>query len=88
MRTVTVLAAGLLIFSGVFLFSRLFLPHYPQATAWATGVFVAAWLAATVFNLWVGVSHAGYSVREELPILVLLFSVPASVALLVRWQFD
>jgi hypothetical protein len=46
-----------------------------------------AWLAATVFNLWVGVSHAGYSVREELPILLLLFAVPAVVALLVRWKF-
>jgi hypothetical protein len=40
-----------------------------------------------VFNLWVGVSHAGYSVREELPILLLLFAVPAAVALLVRWKF-
>jgi len=41
----------------------------------ATWSFVAAWFAATVFNLWVGVSHAGYSVREELPILLLLFAV-------------
>lgn len=87
MRTVIILAAGLMIFAGLFLYCRLFVQHYPQATTWATWVFVVAWLAATVFNLWVGVSHAGYSVREELPILLLLFAVPAVVALLVRWKF-
>jgi uncharacterized membrane protein YwaF len=87
MRTVIMLAAGLMIFAGLFLYSRLFVQHYPQAATWATWAFVMVWLAATVFNLWVGVSHAGYSVREELPILLLLFTVPAAVALLVRWKF-
>jgi hypothetical protein len=86
MRTVNVLAAGLFIFAGLFIYSRLFVQHYPQAPAWATWGFLAAWLVATVFNLWVGVSHAGYSVREELPILFLLFAVPAAVALTVRWK--
>lgn len=87
MRTLTILAAGLLVFAGLFLYSRLFAQHYPHAVTWVTWSFVAAWLGATVFNLWVGVSHAGYSVREELPILLLLFGVPAAVALLVRWKF-
>jgi hypothetical protein len=87
MRTLTILAAGLLIFAGLFLYGRLFVQHYPHALTWATWGFVAAWLVATVFNLWVGVSHAGYSVREELPIMLLLFAVPAVVALLVRWKF-
>ena len=86
MRTVTVLVAGLLIFAGIFLYSRLFVEHYPHAASWATGSFVAAWLAATVFNFWVGVTLAGYSVREELPILLVLFAVPAAVALLVHWK--
>jgi hypothetical protein len=40
-----------------------------------------------LFNFWVGVSHAGYAVREELPILLLICVVPAAVALLVRWKF-
>ena len=26
------------------------------------------------FNMWVGVSHAGYTVRDELPIMLLLFA--------------
>jgi hypothetical protein len=87
MRTVTILAAGLLIFAGLFLYGRLFVQHYPLAPTWATWGFVAAWLAATVFNVRVGVSHASYSLREELPILLLLFAVPAAVARLFRWRF-
>jgi hypothetical protein len=86
MRTAIILASGLLIVAGLFLYSRLFVQHHPHAATWATWGFVAAGLAATVFNLWVGVSQAGYTVREELPILLLLFAVPAAVALLVRWK--
>ena len=86
MRTVTILVAGVLIFAGLFLYGRLFAPHYPHAATWATWSFVAVWLAATVFNLWVGVSLAGYSVRDELPILLLLFAVPAAIAFLVHWK--
>jgi hypothetical protein len=87
MRTVTILVSGLLVFAGLFLYSRLFVQHYPHAATWATSGFVAIWLLATVFNLWVGVSRAGYSAREELPILLLLFAVPAAMAVLVRWKF-
>ena len=87
MRTVTILVCGLLILAGLFLYSRLFVLHYPHATTWATWGFVAIWLLATVFNLWVGVSHAGYSALEELPIMLLLFAVPTATAMLTRWKF-
>ena len=36
------------------------------------------WLAITGVNMWIGVSKAGYSVAEELPILALLFLMPAT----------
>ena len=36
MRTVTILVSGLLIFAGLFLYSRLFVQHYPNAVTWAT----------------------------------------------------
>jgi len=45
---------------------------------------VAIWLALTSFNLWVGVSKAGYSVREELPVFLLLFGLPAATVWLAR----
>jgi hypothetical protein len=56
---------------------------------WSTGTsqlptaliaFIATWLLVAVANMWVGVSKAGYAVREELPILLLVFAVPALLA--------
>jgi len=88
MRTVFVLVSGLLMFSSLFFYSRLFVQHYPGAVTIVTYSFVVLWLAATVFNMWVGISHAGYSFREELPIMLLLFALPAVVALVVRWKFS
>ena len=44
-----------------------------------------AWLLVAAVNMWVGVQHAGYSVREEAPILLIVFAVPAAVAAFVVW---
>lgn len=87
MRTALILASGLLLLMAFVIFSRLFTQHYPSAPTWAVGTFLAAWLAATGFNFWVGVNKAGYSVSEELPIMLVLFGVPAIAALLIRWKF-
>ena len=45
--------------------------------------FLPAWLLMSVVNMWVGVTRAGYTVREELPIMLLVFAVPAAAAWLV-----
>jgi hypothetical protein len=37
-------------------------------------------------NLWFGVTRAGYTLREELPIFLLIFAIPAVLAVLVRWK--
>jgi len=39
------------------------------------------------FLLWVGVSKAGYTFAEELPIFLLIFLLPAVVAIVIRWQW-
>jgi hypothetical protein len=87
MRTAIILASGLLMFGSLFFYSRLFTQHFPAAVTIATYAFMALWLAATTFNMWVGISHAGYSLREELPIMLLLFAIPAAVAFIVHWKF-
>lgn len=56
--------------------------------ALAAKVFVPVWLMVAIANLWIGVSHAGYSVREELPILLVVFFVPAALAALAVWRFS
>jgi hypothetical protein len=75
MRTIILLTGGLLLFGGLFLYCRLFVQHYPNAPTWASWGFLAAWLAATVFTLLVGVSHAGYSVREQSGVVLLAAAI-------------
>ena len=48
--------------------------------ALAAGLFVPVWLACSLANLRVGVTRAGYRVREELPVLAVVFLAPAVVA--------
>jgi len=51
-------------------------------------VFLALWLAATLVNMWVGVSKAGYSIKDEAPVALLVFAVPAIVAIVIWWRFS
>jgi hypothetical protein len=55
-----------------------------KGAAW----FIPAWLVAAAANLWIGVSRAGYTVTEELPILLIVFGVPAAIAALTWWRFS
>ena len=86
MRTALFLLAGFLLLGSSLVLARLFAENYPSATAVATASFLALWLALTGFNMWVGVSKVGYSVAEELPILLLLFGIPAFVAVVLKWK--
>jgi hypothetical protein len=86
MRTVMILSAGLLLLAAAVIFGRLFTQYYSSAATWTVGAFLVVWLLATGFNLWVGVTKAGYSIGEELPIMLVLFGVPALTAVLVRWK--
>jgi hypothetical protein len=87
MRTILFLVSGLLLMSSFLIVAKLFSEHFPSAPNWALALGLGLWLAVTGVNMWIGVSKAGYSVAEELPILALLFLMPAVAAILVRWRF-
>jgi hypothetical protein len=55
--------------------------------ALAAKCFVPAWLVVASVNMWVGTTH-GYTVRQEAPILLLVFAVPAAVALVLAWRLS
>ena len=86
MRTALFLISGFLLLASFFIMAKLFAESFPSSATWATIAFVVLWLALTAANMWVGVSKAGYSVAEEFPILLLLFGVPAVVALVLKWK--
>ncbi len=87
MRTALFLISGLFLMASLLIVAKLFSEHFPSAPNWALALGLSLWLAATGANMWIGVTKAGYSAAEELPILLLLFAVPAAVAVLVRWRF-
>jgi len=86
MRTALFLVAGFLLLAAFLLLGRLFSANYPGATLQATIAFVALWLVVAGANMWVGVAKAGYSATEELPIFLLIFGLPAAVAIVLKWK--
>ncbi|WP_394780182.1 hypothetical protein [Undibacterium sp.] len=52
----------------------------------ATMIFLPLWLVVAGCNMWMGVAGAGYTVAEELPMFVLIFGLPAAIALFMRWK--
>lgn len=54
--------------------------------ALAAKIFIPAWLAIALVNMWIGVTRAGYTVMQELPILFIVVAVPAAIAVIVAWQ--
>ncbi len=86
MRTAMFLFAGLMLMGGFLLLGRLFAGQFPSSARVATVVFVAVWFVVAAANMWLGVTRAGYSLAEELPIFLLIFAVPVIVAGIVKWQ--
>ena len=87
MRTGLFILAGLLLLAAFLILGKLFSTNYPGATMTAVVGFVALWLLLAGLNMWVGVSKAGYSIAEELPIFALIGIVPAAAAILLKWKF-
>lgn len=88
-HTLKVIAGGFALLALCLLIGRLV--GGPGSTAGlidGAKLFIPFWLLAAGVNMWVGVSKAGYSVAEEAPIFLLVFAVPAAVALLVVWKFS
>jgi len=85
MHMAMVIAAGILLLVVFVMFGWLWGASAAGMRAAATA-FIPVWLLVAVANLSVGVWHAGYTVRQELPILLVVFLVPALVAAVVMWQ--
>lgn len=54
--------------------------------ATAARLFLPVWAAVAAANLWVGVTRAGYTVAQELPILAVNLAIPAAAALALAWR--
>lgn len=88
MRTALIILGGLLLLGLCLFAGRLIAGAGTTTMVAGAKIFIPIWLGAALFNMWMGVARAGYSVAEELPIFLLIFAIPAAVALLVWWKFS
>jgi hypothetical protein len=88
MRTILIIAGGLVLIGIFVLAGRLIGGENTKALATAALAFIPVWLIAAGVNMYIGVSQAGYSVREEFPIFLVIFAIPAAVAAFVWWKFS
>jgi hypothetical protein len=48
--------------------------------------FLPVWLLAAAANMLIGIKSAGYSAADELPVLLVVFAIPAGTAALAWWK--
>jgi len=84
-RSAVIIAIGFLLLAACVLAPRF--AGRPEWSVMGTKLFIALWLAAALANMWIGVSRAGYSVAEELPIFLVIFALPSVPAAYVWWKF-
>jgi hypothetical protein len=86
MRTGIIILVGFVLWGGCLGVAKLLGGGSAPSFIRATRTFVAVWFMVAVSNMWVGVTQAGYAASEELPIFLLIFGVPATVAVAFAWR--
>ena len=85
MHTIKVLAAGFALLAACLVFGRS-LGNRAQAWSSVPRCSFRCGSSGAAINMWIGVSRAGYSVADEAPVFLMVFGIPAAVALLVIWR--
>lgn len=85
MHMLLVILGGVLLLAVFALFGRLW-GGDTAGVILGVQAFIPVWLAIALTNMWVGVTKAGYTVPQELPILLVNFAAPAGLAILLARQ--
>ena len=86
MRTAIIIVAGLVLWGICLGIAKLTANLSPSSATIATAAFIAIWLVLAAVNMWLGISTAGFTFMQELPIFLLIFLLPSAVAALVKWR--
>jgi len=79
MHILLVIVGGVVLLGVFALFGRLWGGDAAGAAMGARAS-VPVWLIVALVNMWAGIAKAGYTVAQELPILFVVFIVPAEIA--------
>jgi hypothetical protein len=88
MRSAIIIVGGFVLLAICLFAGRLFGRPGAQAMIAGAQVFIPLWFIAAAVNMWIGVSRAGYTFMEELPIFLVIFGLPAAVAAFVWWKLS
>ncbi len=82
MRTAIIILCGIMLWAVSLTLAKRFGRPDGTAIADTTLAFITVWLLAALTNLWVGVAHGGYAPREAIPMFIVIFAVPAAIAVI------
>ena len=74
MHTVMVITGGLAFLAICLVAGRVLGGSGTTPVRRSIDVFLPLWLIAALANMWIGVTHAGYTVAQEFPILLVSYS--------------
>ncbi len=80
MRTLIIIAIGILV--GLLTMFVMRKAHKSPRAAFV--LFAILWFSFCAYNMWIGVSSAGYAMTEELPFLAINFLAPVGVVFALR----
>jgi len=86
MRTLLIILGGLVLWGATLGAARLVGGSAALSSWTATGVFAVVWFVLAAANMWIGISRAGYSFLEELPIFLVIYLLPVTVAVFAKWK--
>lgn len=84
MHMALVILTGLLLLSVFLLLGKLWGTQSADIMT-AAKYFIPVWILIALTNMWVGVTKAGYTVSQELPILGIVIAVPLVAAFGALW---
>ena len=87
MRTLIILVIGFLLWGVCCGIAKLVANASARSIGMATMAFVLIWFLVAAANMWIGVTKAGYTLTEELPVFLLIFLVPVATAIFAKWKF-
>ncbi|MFT3927055.1 MAG: hypothetical protein QM778_31200 [Myxococcales bacterium] len=85
MHTLAIIGTGLLVLAFAAGLGRIVGGHSGMMRALVA--FLPLWFIGASINMYIGVKRAGYSVADEAPVFLVVFAVPAAIALALWWKW-
>lgn len=87
MRTAIILLGGIVLWAVALMLAKRFGKPGGTAIADTTLAFITVWLLGTLTSVWISSAQGGHPLRDEIPVFIVIFAVPAAIAAIVKKTF-